>query len=183
MIEIMLIDFVSRLISHASKRRVLSKGAFLFHQGDPVTSVFVLQKGSVELTRFQEDGEKLVLQRAGAATFLAEASVYSDVYHCDAAVVEPSVVHEMSRAAFLRLLEGEEALFHAWAAQLAREVQATRYRCEILSLKTVAQRLDGWFEWKGGTLPPKGQWKSLAHQIGVSPEALYREIARRRKEV
>lgn len=29
-------------------------------------------------------------------------------------------------------------------------------------------------------LPAKGEWKSVAQQIGVSPEALYREIARRR---
>jgi hypothetical protein len=30
-------------------------------------------------------------------------------------------------------------------------------------------------------LPPKGEWKSVAEQIGVSPEALYRELSRRRK--
>lgn len=182
MIEIMLSDFVSRLISLAPQQRTLNKGTFLFLQGDPVTSVFVLEKGSVELTRYQEGGEKLVLQRAGDMTFLAEASVYSDAYHCHAAVVEPSVIHEISRGAFLKILANDEALFHAWAAQLAREVQATRYRCELLSLKTVAQRLDGWLDWNGGKLPPKGQWKSLAHQIGVSPEALYREIARRRRD-
>lgn len=28
--------------------------------------------------------------------------------------------------------------------------------------------------------PPKGEWKQLAQQIGASPEALYREFARRR---
>jgi hypothetical protein len=29
--------------------------------------------------------------------------------------------------------------------------------------------------------PEKGDWKLVASQIGVSPEALYREIAKRRE--
>jgi hypothetical protein len=40
--------------------------------------------------------------------------------------------------------------------------------------------LDGWLNWHGGELPPKGEWKALAEQLSISPEALYREIARRK---
>ena len=68
----------------------------------------------------------------------------------------------------------------AWAEYLTREVQEARLRSEILSLKTVARRLDAWLLSHGGHMPAKGEWKSLAHQIGVSPEALYRELARRK---
>jgi hypothetical protein len=46
-------------------------------------------------------------------------------------------------------------------------------------MKTVAARLDAWIEWNG-ELPPKGEWISLAAELAVSPEALYREIGRRR---
>jgi len=35
--------------------------------------------------------------------------------------------------------------------------------------------------WNNAKLPPKGEWRNLANQIGVSPEALYREIAKRRQ--
>ena len=180
MIKIMFIDFVSTIVSHATIRRDLEKGTFLFHRNDPVKSVFVVTNGTIELTRFQKGGTTIVLQRAGKMVFLAEASVYSDVYHCDAFVAEPSAVQELNRSAFIKLLTNDEALFHAWATHLAREVQATRYRCEILSQKTVSDRLDGWLTWKGSGLPSKGQWKSVANQIGVSPESLYRELAKRR---
>jgi hypothetical protein len=30
-------------------------------------------------------------------------------------------------------------------------------------------------------LPSKGEWKALAEDIGVSPEALYRELSKRRR--
>jgi hypothetical protein len=53
-------------------------------------------------------------------------------------------------------------------------------RSEIVSLKTVAQRLDAWIAWNGGRSPKKGEWKFVASQIGITPETLYREIAKRR---
>ncbi len=53
-------------------------------------------------------------------------------------------------------------------------------RSEILSMRTVVKRLDAWLLSHGDRLPAKGEWKNLALQIGVSPEALYRELARRK---
>jgi len=68
---------------------------------------------------------------------------------------------------------------HAWSAHLATEVQRARLHAEIVSLTTVAARLNAWLAWNG-PLPEKGEWSAVAEQIGVSPEALYRELARRR---
>ena len=51
---------------------------------------------------------------------------------------------------------------------------------EILSLRTVAERLDARITWRGGEVPPRGTWKTVASELGTSPEALYRELARRR---
>jgi hypothetical protein len=74
----------------------------------------------------------------------------------------------------------DQVLCEAWARHLAHEVQKARLHAEILSLKTVAARIDSWTDWHGA-LPEKGRWVTVAQQIGVSPEALYREMAKRRK--
>ncbi len=182
MIEIMFEGFVEQLIAKADKRRKLGQGAYLFHQDDPVDSVFVVEQGLIELTRRQRDGASIVLQRATSQTVLAEASLYSETYHCDGVVALPSMVFELPRAAFLKHLRKDQAFSNLWAAHLAREVQSARYRSEILTRKTVAGRLDGWLAWGENKLPSKGQWKSIAEQIGVSPEALYRELAKRRSD-
>jgi len=47
-------------------------------------------------------------------------------------------------------------------------------------MKTVAERLGARLDWRG-QLPPKGKWVELAAELGVSPEALYREIAKRKR--
>lgn len=163
------------------KRRALDVGATLFHQGDTVRAMFVVEDGLVELIRRQTNGSAIVLHRAGPGAVLAEASAYSATYHCDAVADQPLRVVEFAKAAFLDLLARQPALSAQWAARLAREVQSARYRSEVLTRKTVADRLDGWLAWPGNALPSKGEWKAVAAQIGVSPEALYRELAARRK--
>jgi CRP-like cAMP-binding protein len=133
------------------------------------------------LTRQQEDGTAIVLQRATGYTVLAEASVYSDAYHCAGLVSAPTRLFELPKAAFLDHLQKDAGFANLWAKHLAREVQSARHRSEVLSRKTVGARLDGWLAWHGSTLPVKGQWKTVAQQIGVSPEALYHELAKRRQ--
>ena len=71
-------------------------------------------------------------------------------------------------------------LLRALAQYLALEVQSARARAEIVSLKAVTARLDAWLAINNGPLPSKGRWREVAREIGVTPEALYREIARRR---
>ncbi len=180
MIEIMFTAFIQSLRGLPGTRRTLPSGGYLFHQGDPVQRVFFVETGLIQLIRHQRNGTPVVLQRATRNTVLAEASVYADAYHCDAIADAPSQVLDLAQPAFLTFLHQNPEASHAWAAHLARAVQSARHRGEILARKTVAERLDGWLDWHDNKLPGKGQWKGIAEQIGVSPEALYRELAKRR---
>lgn len=180
MITIMFNDFLSSLIAITKKAKVLDVGQYLFHIGDPVQSLYIVTEGRIELKRIHEDGTVIILQRATDLSILAEASLYSDSYHCDAVAASKSIINEISKTAFLEHLQQNDAFAAAWSGYLAIEVQKARYRSEILSKKTVAERLGGWLIWQDTELPPKGEWKNIALEIGVSPEALYREIAKRR---
>ena len=51
---------------------------------------------------------------------------------------------------------------------------------EIRSLRSVSDRLDAWIA-EYGPMPNKGLWQGVANELSVSREALYRELARRRK--
>ena len=182
MITVMSHEIIDLLAGHACSRFTLEEGAYLFRQGDDVLSLFLIEDGLVELTRHQRDGRPVVLQRARTRTLIAEASLYSDVYHCDAIARAASTIATISREDVVRLLSGDEIFSRMWAAYLAREVQEARRLIEILSRRTVAERLDGWLDWRDNEKIPRGQWKYVAMQIGVSPEALYRELARRRSK-
>ncbi len=162
--------------------RSLGVGEYLFHRCDPVLSLFLVLGGTVQLLRYQDDGNALILQRTKPGDIIAEASLFSGTYHCDAVVDAPAIVWVVSKMNVLRIFREDPDFAEAWAVHLAREMQSARLKCEMLSLKTVALRLDAWLTWNEGIFPVKGQWKVVASEIGVSPESLYREFARRRKE-
>ena len=169
------------LLGHIPGREAAFRaGETLFHLGDAVRLVHFVRRGTVHLVRHREDGSVLILQRARPGSVLAEASVYSARYHCDARAETDAVTWAMSRNTLRGQLAARPDLADAWAGRLAGEVQRARLHAEILSLKTVAARLTAWLAWNG-SLPAKGQRSLLAREIGVSPEALYREIAQRRR--
>lgn len=175
MIEIMLNHI--QLLSHT--RQVFRKGQYLFHQGDPVVSMFLIESGEARLLRWQRNGGAIALQRALPGSFLAEASLFTASYHCDATATTRVSARLISRLAMRKLFENDPAFAAAWASHLADEVRSARLRAEILALRTVAERLDAWVAAQG-RFPPKGTWKTVAQEMGTSPEALYREIAQRR---
>jgi CRP-like cAMP-binding protein len=79
-----------------------------------------------------------------------------------------------------RRAEVENGVFRqTWDAHLARELMKARQLTELLSRRTVRDRLDGWLQLHGNVLPEKETRTELADELSVSNEALYREIARR----
>lgn len=175
MIEIML-GHLDRL---RQTEHSFDEGQYLFHRDDRVKSMFLITAGSAHLIRHHLNGSAIVLQRASAGSILAEASLFTSVYHCDAIAASAVIACAISRAAMQQLFLTDQEFAKAWASHLAGEVRNARLRSEILTLKTVAERLDAWLADRG-QLPERGSWKAIAQEIGTSPEALYREIARRR---
>lgn len=161
-----------------SAERLLRKGRYLFHQNDAVQHMFQIVEGEVQLIRRHSQGHKLILQRGGRGTILAEASLFTDTYNCDAVAWDVSKVRCFARKDVLMLFENDPHFAKQWAAHLASEVRKARFKAEVLSQRTVAQRLDMWLL-QNELLPEKGNWKQLASEVGTSAEALYREIAKR----
>ena len=80
------------------------------------------------------------------------------------------------------LLETSPQAALAYARFLASEIRTARKRAEFLTLKSVAQRLTAWLTWNHGLLPTRGAWHHVADEMGISKEALYRELSKRRKQ-
>jgi CRP/FNR family transcriptional regulator, dissimilatory nitrate respiration regulator len=180
MIAIMSEGFESQLGEIRGREMTFAPGQHLFHLSDQVKVIHLVLEGAIQLLRHQADGSLLVLQRAGPGAIVAEASLYSNSYHCDAIALVATRTIGFPKKAIRARLTTNPKFAEAWARHLAHEVQRARLQAEILSLKTVAARFDAWIAWNDDVEPHKGEWKVIADQIGVSPEALYRELAKRR---
>ena len=169
---------------HLSRLRYITRtvagGTLLFERDDPIVSLYRIESGEVHLMRRQQDGSEFILQRARQGDLLAEASITAKTYHCGAVTIKPTVLAIFSRTEVQTMIANDTETAAAFVAHLAGEVREARLRAEIVSLKRVADRLDAWLAWHDGHLPNKGNWHRVASEIGTSPEALYRELARRR---
>jgi CRP/FNR family transcriptional regulator, dissimilatory nitrate respiration regulator len=109
-----------------------------------------------DLVRHTGHGLRLILHRAEAGQILAEASAWTDVYHCDAVASAACVAAILPRQVVRARLQANPELAQRWMQTLARLVQAARVRAEIRSLPKVADRLDACL-CEGNALPDKGQ--------------------------
>lgn len=179
MIIIMPTSFCDLLAASPGSESNLSESVVLFQRGDPVERLYQVREGEVHLLRRQEGGGAALLQRALPGDIVAEASLLSTTYHCDAETVAPTRLMSWPRAQVAARVEQDPGAALAYADHLASQVRTARQRAEIAALRRVGERLDAWLTWHDGNLPEKGRRHLLARELGVSPEALYREIARR----
>ncbi len=162
-------------------KRTLDAGETLFRRGDQVEWAFLVTDGRLFLQRALQDGGLLTLHTANTGDLVAEASLFADRYHCDAVTDIATTVSMIPKAKLIAHLENvasSDRLSIKAFERTAREVQSLRTRIEIMRRRKVADRLDAYLELFGH--PKEGEWVRVADWIGVSPPALYRELAKRR---
>jgi CRP-like cAMP-binding protein len=132
----------------------------------------------VVLERGTANGASVVLQRTNQG-FVSEASLQSPRYHCDAMVVLDAHITRVPVPALLHALSDDPAFALRWIGMLNQEVRRLRLHCERLNLKGVQARVLHWLETEGthGCCAVTAGYKSLAAELGVSHEALYRALA------
>jgi hypothetical protein len=179
MIAIMSITWLDRINALVDRELALGDGHVLFRAGEAVRHFYVVRSGCILLARVQASGEPLVLQRATAGQMAAEASVFAARYHCDGLVSGPTVLGRIRRADVQDLKEADPTGLsdspHTCRRSAARSCQGATAGAQArgLAAGSMAALNDA-------ALPPRGRWLELAAELAVTPEALYRALARRR---
>ncbi len=140
--------------------------------------MFFVVSGEVTLERIGLQGEAVVLQRTRLG-FVSEASLKVPKYHCDALAIVDTNVIKVPAKDLAAALDCDPGLASRWISMLNCEVRRLRLHCERLSMKSVKERLLHLIKTEGNNghyAVPSGL-KTLAGELGVTHEALYRAIA------
>jgi len=161
----------------------LRRGDWLFRQRQHPRAMFYVRTGEVLLQRDGIQGDKVVLQRVRQG-FVAEASLQSHSYHCDGLATAAGTVVSVPIAPLLACLAQDPDFALRWIAMLNAEVRRLRAQCERMSLRGVQARLLHMIEVEGsnGRLAVRSGLKSLAAELAVTHEALYRALAALEKD-
>ena len=164
--------------------RELRRGEVVFNQADPAEVVFWISRGRLRLERHLASGRVVTLSVARAPAILAEASLFSHRYHCRAVAEVSSSVAAVPKATVLDLLESDAAFARSLVHALASEVRSLRRLLELRNVRPAAQRLVDYLALKQDQREPCDDRPvaALATELGLSPEALYRLLARLERE-
>jgi len=140
--------------------------------------MFYVVSGEVTLERTGLQGEPVVLQRTRQG-FVSEASLKSSKYHCDALAIVDTTVVKIPIRDLSAELDRDPAFASRWIGMLNGEVRRLRLHCERLSMKSVKDRVLHLIDTEGqnGSYTAATGLKSLAGELGVTHEALYRTLA------
>lgn len=175
-------DWLPEAVRANAIDRKLRAGQALFHAGDSTVGLFEVLEGKVRLVRVDRSGREAVLQAASAGDTLAEASLFSSTYHCEAVATTRAEVRLYPKAALLAEFARDPELVRSFAAMLAQQVMALRTRLERYNIHSARDRVQHFLtvnmrtDRRTVTLP--GTLKDLAADLGLTHEALYRTLAR-----
>ena len=166
-------DPLNLLPSSAFRVRTLDRENTLFRQGDSTRGLFFLLTGAIHIQRVTEAGHQVLVLKATAGETFAEASLFHRSYHCSAIASKSSKVIECTKRAVITRYRKDPDFALAMSERFAHQVQHTRARLELYSIRSADDRVfraiaDGML---------KDSVKSLAYEIGLSPEVVYRSLA------
>lgn len=167
-------------IEKLGRERPLVRGEILFHKDDAAVGIYEIEHGQVRLSRLDQTGREIVLHVAGAGDLIAEASLFSKVYHCDAVAVTDARARLYPKAALLAEFRRNPEAAEAFASRLAHELMALRTRLELRNIRSARERVQNYLALNagadGGTIELQGTVKDLAAELGLTHEALYRTL-------
>jgi CRP-like cAMP-binding protein len=164
----------------------LAQGEFLFQNGAASTHLYTVLDGCVRMVRFSWDGVPVVMHTACAGDGLAEASLFSPIYHCDAEAILPSTVACYDKKIIMAILRDSPEKALACIALFSRQVRSLRTLLEVRAIRSARERVLHYLMLQADpetmTLSLGGSVKAMAHDLAMASETLYRTLAGLEKE-
>jgi CRP-like cAMP-binding protein len=103
-----------KALQAVSRMRKCARGETLFHRGDPMRSVFFVYSGEVRMLRAGPAGEDVLLHRAHAGEYFAEAALDCPTYLCDAMAFQNSTLAVIPKAQLAALIKNDRDFAMQW---------------------------------------------------------------------
>lgn len=165
----------------ACERQRYVKGEIVFHEGQPVSGVYLISEGCIQLVRMAPTGKEIVIKTCETSEIFAEAAlIKGGTYPVSANVVQDSVLFRIPKADFMGLLRLESFRTDFEVGLMLR----VRYLTERIASLTGCESSERLFHFLREHYGEKDTYqitiakKDIAAEIGVTPEVFSRLIRR-----
>lgn len=157
----------------------LKKSTLLFEQGAQIQKMYFLVSGRAKLIRHSLDGEDVVLHVANAGELVAEASFFSEIYHCSAIIDQAAEIQTIDRDIALEKILSNAQYSHEVMRLFAQQVRDLRSLHELRNIRSAQKRILTFLAAqsdKNGRINLQMSLRDLAYKLGLAHETLYREL-------
>jgi CRP/FNR family transcriptional regulator, dissimilatory nitrate respiration regulator len=132
-------------IADVTVTKSLAKDEYLFHEGDPATGFYVVQRGAVNVHRVTAAGKEQIIHVFRAGDSFAEVALAAPTgYPADARALEPTQVLLVQKAGILALLRRQPELALRMLGSMSSHLRVLVGQIEDLTVKDVETRLANW---------------------------------------
>lgn len=136
----------------------------------------------MRLRRNLEDGATVAVHTALAGDSFAEAALFAEHCHCDAVAEIASILRVYPVPPLRQRLTTDAQAAFGFARFMAAQVRDLRWRVELRNVRSAETRVMAWLTARSqdspATVASNQPWTEIAHEIGLTREALYRTLAR-----
>ena len=161
-----------REVEKLGRERSLARGEVLFRKEDSAVGIYEIKQGQMRLSRLDQAGREVVLHVAGPGDLVAEASLFSKVYNCDAVAVTDARARFYPRKALLAEFRRNPGAAEAFAARLAHEPTSIRTCLDLRNIRSAGEREQNCLALNTGadgrTITLQGTVKEFAAELGLT---------------
>ena len=172
-------------ISNRATYQDVAAKQIIFQQGETADSIYFLIDGQIRLASFTE--ERIInhyLVSAGES--FAETALFADRYFCTAIADLSSRLAKIDKNIFRQAIANKPDLAHLYMNQLTARFQTVKTLLELRSIRSARERILQYLirqvEPNNRTVILQRSLKNLAIELGLSAEALSRNLSRLQTE-
>ncbi len=175
-------------IKKIGKQKSFTKHEHLFHQKELAQYFYYIIKGRVRVYRLGAEAKELEVNLIEAGGFLGEIILFTtDKYPANAQAMEDTEVLYFNKKVFLEALRADHTIAEFMLELLAKKCIMLNKRLESLNIKTPRQRLIEKLLHKcpgdhSCLIELDMKKVELARHIGITPEALSRNLKQLQEE-
>lgn len=175
-------NWVTSAIRTASVERTLNAGQTLFRRGSRAAGVYEVVSGTIRLVRPSPGGGEAVLFVATVGDTLAEASLFSAIYQCDAIASTKVTVRLHPKVTVLAEFRRHPKVEQAFMSMLAQQIMNLRIKLQRRDIRSARDRVRHYLALNvrpdGRTVVLATTLKDVARDLGLAHEALYRTLSK-----
>ncbi|MFH1213820.1 MAG: Crp/Fnr family transcriptional regulator [Candidatus Neomarinimicrobiota bacterium] len=135
-------DEIIQKISNLMQKRVYKKGNIILMEEEFGDTLFILNQGSVKITRLSDDGREVILSILGEGDFFGEMSIFDgENRSANVIALEDTDVLILKRGDFLDLLEKHPKIAIVLLQEMAMRLRRSDQQIEGLSLSDAENRI------------------------------------------